>query len=70
MAEDRDTLIEEEIVAYRDAAVKMRSVLYKALMGGTRSSLEQGCQKALSLVDFVHLAGSATPLPGDLKSGD
>jgi len=50
---NRRVLIEEEINAHREAREKMRSTLYKALMGGTKASLEQGCLRALSILDDV-----------------
>jgi len=52
VSEDRSVLIEEEIIVWRETSGKMRSILYKALLGGTKQSLEQGCHKALSLLDF------------------
>jgi len=54
VAEDRDALIEEEIQACRDAYPKLRSILYKALMQGSKAALERGCFEAFSVLDYTY----------------
>lgn len=72
MNDERRVLVEEEIVAHREAWGKIRGLLRVALRRNTKADFRQGCLAVLSLADTISPTGRGfqgqreTFDPGDL----